>query len=110
MKSETSNLLRMLTETGMDELDAFNYIIAAGDDIAASRKVQVGEVVQLSPTATTNKAFAACLMVVTEVKDWGVQGYVQGLGTREEQVGQAYFRAETGTFERTFGRAPWVIE
>lgn len=110
MKSETSKVLSILQANGYSEIDAFNAIIAAGDDIADGRDIQPGEIVQLDPISTGNKAFAACMMVVTEVKPWGVQGYVQGLGTREAQVGQAYYRAETDTFARTFGRAPWRIQ
>lgn len=72
--------------------------------------IEVGDIVQLDPEKTGNKAFAACLMVVTEVKSWGVQGYVQGLGTREAQVGQAYYRADNGTFEPTGGKAVWTVE
>lgn len=72
--------------------------------------IKIGEIVQLSPSETKNKMFAACLMVVTEVKAWGVQGYVQGLGENGISAGQAYYRAETGTFERTGGYAVWVVE
>ena len=63
----------------------------------------------MDPEKTENKAFAGCLMVVTEIKAWGVQGYVQGLGTREEVGGQAYYRAVFGTFEPTGGAAVWVV-
>lgn len=75
-----------------------------------SNEFAKGDIVQLDPEKTANNAFAGCLMVVTEVKAWGVQGYVQGLGTRESRGGQAYYRAETGTFERTNGRAVWEVD
>lgn len=75
-----------------------------------SNQVQPGDIVQLDPEKTKNKAFAACLMIVTEVKSWGVQGYVQALGTAGEIGGQAYYRAEFGTFEVTGGRAPWIVQ
>ena len=39
-----------------------------------------GDVVQLNPETVKNKMFAGCLMVVTEPKSWGAQGYVQALG------------------------------
>lgn len=69
-----------------------------------------GTVVQLNPFTTSNKMFAGCLMVVTEVKSWGVQGYVQSLGKNEEPGGQAHYRAVTGTFELLDeGRAPFVL-
>lgn len=71
--------------------------------------VQVGDIVQLDPESTGNKMFAACLMVVSEVKPWGVQGYVQALGQDGEPGGQAYYRAATGTFALTGGKAVWLV-
>lgn len=73
------------------------------DDV---RALFVGEIVQLNPENTKNEMFQDCLMVVTEVKSWGVQGYVPAPG----QAGLAYYRAEHGTFDRTGGAAPWVVE
>ena len=71
--------------------------------------IQVGDIVQLDPVTTINPAFAGCLMVVTEVKEWGVQGYVQALGEGGKPGrGQAYYRAVTGTFERC-GKAVWIV-
>lgn len=69
-------------------------------------ELQPGDIVQLDPHTTHNPLFAGRLLVVTEVKPWGVQGYVHNAGTD----GAAYYRAETGTFEPTGGRAPWVLE
>lgn len=80
--------------------------------VTQSRPVLVGvwDVVQLDPVLTENAAFAGCLMVVTELKPWGVQGYVQALGdTREAPGGQAYYRAKWGTFEETGGRVVWAV-
>lgn len=74
-----------------------------------SDELKPGDIVQLDPEKTGNPAFAACLMVVTEVRGWGVQGYVQALGDREKPGGQAYYRAENGTFVRV-GIALWVME
>jgi hypothetical protein len=71
-------------------------------------EVQINDVVQLDPLKTTNPMFAGCMLVVTEVKEWGVQGYVQGLGVDGELGGQAYYRAEIGTFEYV-GSVAWVI-
>lgn len=68
-----------------------------------------GDVVQLDPEQTKNPMFAGCMLVVTEVRAWGVQGYVQGLGTDGKRAGQAYYRAETGTFEYV-GKAVWVAQ
>lgn len=72
--------------------------------------VQIGDIVQLDPEKTENRMFAACLMVVSELKPWGVQGYVQGLGEGGEPGGQAYYRAQWGTFEPCVGgKAVWLI-
>lgn len=53
--------------------------------------LNIGDIVQLSPNIETNPAFAGCLMVVTEPKAFGAQGFVQVLGTREGPGGRAYF-------------------
>ena len=70
--------------------------------------LEVGDIMQLSPEACRNLAFAGCMFVVTEPKGFGAQGYVQGLGTRLEQVGQAYYRANWDEMEPTGGKAVWV--
>lgn len=67
-----------------------------------------GCVVQLNPETVRNKAFAACFLVITELKAWGVQGYVQALGTREEPGGQAYYRAQFDELGLVVGMAEWV--
>lgn len=58
-----------------------------------------GAIVQLNPETAKNRMFAGCFMVVTEIKDWGVQGYVQALGKDREPGGQAYYRATFEEFE-----------
>ena len=68
-----------------------------------------GLVVQLHPEKTKNKMFAACFMVVTGVRSWGLTGYVQGLGENGQMGGQAYYRAEWETFELV-GNAYWITE
>lgn len=74
------------------------------------RTLQRGEIVQLIPGQTRNAAFSGCLMVVTEPKAFGAQGYVQGLGgSRDTPVGQAYYRAGWEEMEETGGFAPWVV-
>lgn len=71
-------------------------------------KLKEGSVVQLSPEKTKNRMFSACMLTVTDVYAWGVQGYVQGLG-QDEKIGmQAYYRAAWDTFEFV-GEAAWVI-
>lgn len=67
-----------------------------------------GDVVQLNPDTVRNKAFAACMMVVTEPKVWGAQGYVQGLGTSSTAFGgQYYYRAKWEEMEYV-GIAQWA--
>lgn len=67
-----------------------------------------GDLVQLNPETVGNKAFAGCVMVVTELKHWGAQGYVQALGTREAMGGQAYYRAKWEEME-IVGSAEWTM-
>jgi hypothetical protein len=70
-------------------------------------ELQIGQIVQLGPNAG-NPAFTYCLMVVTEIRVWGAQGFVQALGTRDEIGGQAYYRAKWDEMEPTGGFAVWM--
>jgi hypothetical protein len=65
--------------------------------------VKPNDIVQVTPGV---EMFGACMVVVTEVRDWGIQGYVQSAGV----PGQQYVRLKTGDFEPTGGRAVWVVE
>ena len=69
-------------------------------------ELTIGQVVQLNPETVKNRMFAACMMVVTEPKSWGAQGYVQAFGADGKPGGQAYYRA---TFEEMelVGFAEW---
>ena len=67
-----------------------------------------GHVVQLSPVNTENRMFAGCMLTVTEIKPWGVQGYVQALGEDGKPGGQAYYRAKWETIEFV-GQTVWDI-
>jgi hypothetical protein len=71
--------------------------------------LNVGDIVQLSPFDCRNKMFGGCMMVVTEPKEWGAQGYVQGLGEHGDQVGQAYYRAKWEEMEPTGGIAQFIV-
>jgi hypothetical protein len=71
------------------------------------KNLKQGEIVQLNAD-TKNPAFAFCLMIVTEPKPWGAQGFVQSLGTREAMGGQAYYRAPWDEMSPTGGFAPWI--
>jgi len=63
--------------------------------------MKIGDIVQVNPEKET---FGGCMVVVTEVKSWGIQGYVQNAGVD----GQAYIRLKTEDFESTGGRAVWI--
>ncbi len=71
--------------------------------------VTVGDVVQISPFDPSNPMFGGCFMVVTELKSWGVQGYVQALGKDGEPGGQAYYRAKWDEIEYA-GKAMWMVK
>lgn len=72
------------------------------------RELKVGDVVQLSPEVG-NPMFAGCMMVVTEPKSWGAQGYVAGLGEDGKPGGHAYYRAKWEEMEYV-GIAWWVAK
>lgn len=65
--------------------------------------IQIHDIVQIDPAV---EMFGGCMMVVTEVKSWGVQGYVQSAGVD----GQQYVRRKWSEIEQTGGRAIWVVE
>ena len=62
----------------------------------------------LDPIETRNPMFRGCLMVVSEPKEFGAQGYVQSLGKDMQPGGQAYYRAKWEEMEPTGGMAPWI--
>jgi len=64
--------------------------------------VEIGDIVQVDPS---KEVFGACMVVVTEVKSWGIQGYVQSAGVE----GQQYIRLNFEDFESTGGKAIWTI-
>lgn len=61
-----------------------------------------GDIVQVDPSV---EVFGGCLVVVTEPKPWGIQGYVQSAGV----PGQQYIRLRFGQIRATGGKAPWVV-
>jgi hypothetical protein len=65
--------------------------------------VEINDIVQVDPLF---EIFGGCMVVVTEVKDWGIQGYVQSAGVE----GQQYIRLKTEMFEPTGGKAIWVAQ
>jgi len=54
--------------------------------------------------------FAGCMMVVSEPRGFGAQGYVQMTGENGMPGGQAYYRAAWEEIEQTGGKAPWIVE
>lgn len=73
------------------------------------RALKVGDVVQLNPETTRNRMFAGCMLVVTEPKGFGCQGYIQCLGTDGNPGGQAYYRPTWDEMEPV-GLAFWVAQ
>lgn len=71
--------------------------------------LEVGMLVQLSPETVGNPMFTGCIMVVTEPKSWGAQGYVQALGEYGKPGGQAYYRAKWEEMELV-GNAEWRVK
>lgn len=65
--------------------------------------LEVGDIVQVAPEF---EMFGGCMVVVTEPKPWGLQGYVQSAGV----PGQQYIRLKHENFERTGGKAIWIVE
>ena len=65
--------------------------------------IEVGDIVQVDPS---KDVFGGTMVVVTEVKSWGIQGYVQNAGVE----GQAYIRLPFEDFEKTGGKAVWVVQ
>jgi len=73
------------------------------------REITVGSIVQISPDYK-GKCFAGCLLTVTEVKGFGVQGYIQGVGKSfDDMGGQYYLRPTWDDIEPTWGISPWII-
>ena len=65
-------------------------------------EIKVGDIVQVSPD---KEMFGACMVVVTELKSFGIQGYVQSAGVN----GQQYIRLKFDEFESTGGKAVGVV-
>ncbi len=67
------------------------------------KEVQQGDVVQIDPES--HARFAACLMVVTDVKNWGLQGYIIVPGVTGSD--RAYYRVNNGGYAKV-GVAKWL--
>ena len=71
--------------------------------------IKMGMVVQLNPELCKNPMLAGCMMIVTEPKSFGAQGYIQCTGQNGEIGGQAYYRATWNEMEFV-GYAQFVID
>ena len=76
--------------------------------MSIEHKIKVGDIVQVHPTRDTVKAFAGCLLVVTEVTERKVMGYVQELGTPDAIGERTFYCAPFQTFLQTGGKVAWM--
>lgn len=76
--------------------------MSTGAQTASPIPIKVCDIVQADPNKSQ---WGPCLVVVSEVKAWGIQGY-----TSMPRQGDAYIRLKWGEFEPTGGRAIWVAE
>jgi hypothetical protein len=67
-----------------------------------TQELKVGDIVQVTPD---KEMWGGCMVVVTELKNFGIQGYVQSAGV----PGQQYIRLNFDEFEFTGGKAIWVV-
>ena len=68
--------------------------------------MEVGDIVQVNPEYE-NKAFAGCFLMVEEIKNWGIMGFVNVPQKREELPARAYIRIPFDQVEY-IGKASWV--
>lgn len=66
-----------------------------------------GAIVQVNPDEHKDGFFATCFVMVTEVKTWGIQGFVPVPGERGELPGRAYCRLKWEEIELV-GAAEWI--
>ena len=90
-------------------LDVLNEFLSWVGDIFMLNEplVSNGDVLQIDPNNAGNPMFAGCMLTVTEVKPWGVQGYVQTLGENGQIGGQVYYREKWENLEKV-GSAVWI--
>lgn len=73
--------------------------------LIATSEVGVGDIVQVIPGSwPEHEAWNAVLVIVTEIKSWGVQGYTTAPGQ-----GDAFIRLKTEQFEKV-GAASFMRE
>lgn len=65
--------------------------------------LEIGDIVQIDPAH--DERFGGCLMVVTEPKSWGAQGYV--VGPQAPKAGIYYYRCKHENMVKV-GKAEWI--
>ncbi len=76
-------------------------------EVEVTSYVNKGDVVQI---VNPEHHWYPCLIIVSEVKSWGIQGYLsipKDNKGQEGSIGQAYIRLSTGNFE-VIGKASVV--
>lgn len=76
-----------------------------------SRHLKIGDVVQINPE--NNEVWGGMLVVVTEPKEWGCQGYLMShddfLAIRVKKTGKAFVRVNFENIEFV-GSLFWILE
>jgi hypothetical protein len=109
-------------ETNADELERLRNTVRDSQSLVREAAQTLSDVVmrtaaekrereQLRPGSIVQVTseyglFSGCLVVVTEVRSWGVIGYVRIPG----KPGLAYIRLDKADFTPTGGVAPWLLD
>lgn len=80
--------------------------MTAPEELAPGDVVQIGHV---GPDGPANPGFSGCFMLVSEVRSWGVVGFVAMPQDREGPPARAYYRETHANLTR-IGRAAFVPE
>jgi hypothetical protein len=75
------------------------------------RKLEIGDVVQLNPEGIYSDRYPGYLLVITEPKEWGCQGYILAPNHFESvrYKNLAYIRAKFEDIEYV-GKLPWILQ
>lgn len=77
------------------------------EDVNLADLWECGDLVQLDPVNCRNRMLASMIMVVTDLRPWGVMGYVQMPGKDGEPGGLAFYRARFDEC-RWVGKCVWM--
>lgn len=67
-------------------------------DITRDQRIAVGSVVQLNERAS-DECYIGCLLIVTEVRSWGVQGFIPVPHERGKPAGHVFLRPKWEALE-----------